>query len=171
MNTACRVTSALTSASAALPGTPMLSSRGPTVVGALVPIGAPVSIAGPCAIGSAVKTLHPNVTNLYRESRSFFSNEINLISTVEGPLQWLLGVYQYQENSDQPGQIQYLRDEPLTDFYFDPVLGVVGNPERHLQYFRNTSLFHAYGVYGQVDYQINDQFKLTGGLRWSKDIN
>lgn len=136
----------------------------------LVPIGAPTSVAGPCALSSAPKTLRPNVTNLYRESRSFFSNEVNLISTIDGPLQWLLGVYQYQENSDQPGQIQYLRDEPLAAFYFDPVLGVVANPERHLQYFRNTSLFHAYGVYGQVDYDLNDEIKLTGGLRWSKDI-
>ena len=135
-----------------------------------VPIGAPTSVAGPCALTSASKTLHPNVTNLYRESRSFFSNEINLISTAEGPLQWLLGAYQYQENSDQPGQIQYLRDEPLADFYVDATLGVVANPERILQYFRNTSLFNAYGVYGQVDYAINDQFKATVGLRWSKDV-
>ncbi len=135
-----------------------------------VPIGAPVSIAGPCATASAPKTLHPNVTNLYRESRSFFSNEINLISNTDGPLQWLFGIYQYQENSDQPGQIQYLRDEPLADFYFDPVLGVVSNPERFLQYFRNTSLFNAYGVYGQIDYEINDRWKATAGLRWSKDI-
>ncbi len=135
-----------------------------------VPVGAPTSIAGPCALTSASKTLRPNVTNLYRESRSFFSNEINLISNTDGPLQWLFGVYQYQENSDQPGQIQYLRDEPLADFYFDPVLGVVANPERYLQYFRNTSLFNAYGVYGQIDYELNDEWKVTAGLRWSKDI-
>jgi iron complex outermembrane receptor protein len=135
-----------------------------------VPIGAPTSVAGPCAIGSASKTLHPNVRNLYRESRSFFSNEINLISTTTGPLQWLFGAYQYQENSDQPGQIQTLDDEPLADFYVDPTLGVVANPNRYLQYFRNTSLFNAYGVYGQIDYDINQQLKVTGGLRWSKDV-
>lgn len=135
----------------------------------VVPVGSPVSIAGPCATASASKTLRPNVYNLYRESRSFFSNEINLISTTDDPLQWLFGIYQYQENADQPGQLQYLRDEPLADSYLDPVLGPVGNPDRYLQYFRNTSLFNAYGVYGQVDYDFNDQIKGTLGLRWSKD--
>ncbi len=158
-------------------GTPVTSvtynaatSIAPVDACAPVPIGAPTSIAGGCALTSAPKTLNPNVTNLYRESRSFFSNEINLISTADGPLQWLLGAYQYQENSDQPGQVQYLRDEPLADFYLDATLGVVANPQRILQYFRNTSLFNAYGLYGQVDYEITDQFKATVGLRWSKDI-
>ncbi|MEQ1784533.1 MAG: TonB-dependent receptor, partial [Hyphomonadaceae bacterium] len=140
-----------------------------------IPVGAPRSFAeglgaGGCVLSSESKTLHPNVRNLYRESRSFFSNEINLISTTSGPLQWLFGAYAYQENSDQPGQVQTLDDEPLADFYLDADLGVVANPNRYLQYFRNTSLFNAYGVYGQIDYDINEQLKATFGLRWSKDV-
>ena len=55
--------------------------------------------------------------NLYAESRSLFSNEINLISTTEGPLQWIVGAYAYQENSKQPGQVQTLDNEPLADSY------------------------------------------------------
>ena len=124
----------------------------------------------PSATGAFQKTIYPDVTNLYEESRSLFSNEINLISTTDGPLQWIFGLYQYQENSDQPGQVQYLKDDPIAATYTDSVLGVVQNPDRKLQEFRNVSLFNAYGVYGQVDYNITDQWKLTGGLRWSKDI-
>ena len=110
------------------------------------------------------------MTNVYNESRSFFSNEVNLISTSDGPLQWIFGAYQYQENSKQPGQQQYLYDEPIANSYVDPVLGVVQNPNRTLNYFSNTSLFNAYGLYGQGDFTFNDQLKLTAGLRWSKDI-
>ena len=147
-----------------------MTARAPVGACAGVPFGAPVSIAGACAIGSAPKTLHPNVTNVYNESRSFFSNEVNLISTSDGPLQWIFGAYQYQENSKQPGQQQYLYDEPIANSYVDPVLGVVQNPNRTLNYFSNTSLFNAYGLYGQGDFTFNDQLKLTAGLRWSKDI-
>jgi len=58
----------------------------------------------------------------------------------------------------------------IANSYVDPVLGVVQNPNRTLNYFSNTSLFNAYGLYGQGDFTFNDQLKLTAGLRWSKDI-
>ncbi len=117
------------------------------------------------------RTIYPNVLNLYAESRSLFSNEINLISTVDGPLQWILDAYQYQENSKQPGQVQTLDNEPLAGSYLNPTtLSFIANPNRYLQYFSNTSLFNAYGLYGQADYTLNDQLKFTVGLRYSKDL-
>lgn len=128
------------------------------------------SAAGAPSAAGTPRTIHPGVLNLYGESRSLFSNEINFISTHDSPLQWIVGLYQYQENSDQPGQVQYLPNEPTADFYFDAVRGMVSNPGRELQRFRNVSLFNAYGVYGQADYSFNDQWKATIGLRWSKDI-
>ncbi len=128
------------------------------------------SATGTPTVGGATRTIYPGVLNVYEESRSLFSNEINFISTNDSPLQWIVGLYQYQENSDQPGQVQYLPNEPLASAYFDTVLGVVQNPDRELQRFRNVSLFNAYGVYGQADYTFNDQWKLTAGLRWSKDM-
>ena len=120
---------------------------------------------------TAPRTIFPNVLNTYAESRSQFSNEINLISTVEGPLQWIAGAYAYQENSKQPGQVQTLDNEPLANSYFNLATGTfIANPNRYLQYFSNTSLFNAYGLYGQADYTLNDQLKFTLGLRYSKDI-
>ncbi len=120
---------------------------------------------------TAQRTIYPNVLNTYAESRSLFSNEINLISTTEGPLQWIAGIYAYQENSKQPGQVQTLDNEPLADSYYNLTTGTfIANPNRYLQYFANTSLFNAYGVYGQADYTLNDQLKFTFGLRYSKDI-
>jgi iron complex outermembrane receptor protein len=120
---------------------------------------------------TAPRTIFPDVINTYAESRSLFSNEINLISTTDGPLQWIAGIYQYQENSKQPGQVQTLPNEPLANSYFNLTSGsFINNPNRYLQYFSNTSLFNAYGVYGQADYTLNDQLKFTAGLRYSKDL-
>ncbi len=120
---------------------------------------------------TAPRTIYPNVLNMYAESRSLFSNEINLISTTDGPLQWIVGAYQYQENSKQPGQVQTLNNEPLAGSYLNPTtLSFIANPNRYLQYFSNTSLFNAYGLYGQADYTLNDELKFTVGLRYSKDL-
>lgn len=126
--------------------------------------------AGVCYT-AAQRTIFPDVINTYKESRSLFSNEINLISTMDGPLQWIVGAYQYQENSKQPGQVQTLPNEPLANAYFNPsTLSFIANPNRTLQHFSNTSLFNAYGIYGQADYEFNDHLKFTLGLRYSKDI-
>ncbi len=127
--------------------------------------------AGACITGSAPRTIFPNSTDTYGESRAFFSNEINLISTMDGPLQWIAGAYQYQENNKQPGLALTLDDEPLASAYYNlTTASVIANPNRYLQYFANTGLYNAYGLYGQVDYTLNDQVKLTGGLRYSKDV-
>jgi len=126
---------------------------------------------GGCITGSAPQTIFPNATDTYGESRAFFSNEINLISTTEGPLQWIAGVYQYQENNDQPGAVVTLDDEPLAASYLNPTTAsVIANPNRYLLRFTNTGLYNAYGLYGQMDYTLNDQLKFTAGLRYSKDI-
>ncbi len=126
---------------------------------------------GGCITSSGSRTIYPNALNLYAESRSLFSNEINLISTMDGPLQWIGGVYAYQENSKQPGQVQTLDNEPLADSYYNLGTGTfIANPHRYLQNFTNTSLFNAYGVYGQADYTLNDELKFTVGLRYSKDV-
>ncbi len=126
---------------------------------------------GACITGTTSRTIFPDVINTYKESRSLFSNEINLISTMDGPLQWIVGAYQYQENSKQPGQVQTLPNEPLANSYFNLATGTfIANPNRTLQHFSNTSLFNAYGIYGQADYELSDQLKFTLGLRYSKDL-
>ena len=34
----------------------------------------------------------------------------------------------------------------------------------------NQAVNNAYGAFVQADYQLNDQWKFTAGIRWSKDI-
>ncbi|HPI48183.1 MAG TPA: TonB-dependent receptor [Hyphomonadaceae bacterium] len=114
-------------------------------------------------------TMFPDQEFLYKESRAFFSNEINLISTTDDPLQWLVGLYQYYENSQQPVTAQ-MPNDPSLDFFMDPNTGDVhANRGRQFFYTNNTNQFNAYGAYGQVDYRFNDQWKGTAGLRYSLD--
>jgi iron complex outermembrane recepter protein len=119
----------------------------------------------------------------YNENRAWFSNEINFISTGDGPFQWVTGLYQYQENYSQPIYVTSTPSINQPVFRVDgrilPDLpdftgrnGRSGSPlGGDLWYFsNNTGLNHAYGAFAQADYQFNDQWKVTGGLRWSKDV-
>jgi len=156
-------------------GGPVTRYTTPFALGALVPANTPLSVG--------------RITD-YNEKRGWFSNEINFISTNDGPLQWVAGLYQYQENYAQP---IYVSSHPATNA---PVLralnlflgqavalpdlpdftgrrgGYSGSPQGgDLWYFSNNlGLNHAYGAFIQSDYQINDQLKLTAGIRWSKDV-
>lgn len=126
----------------------------------------------------------------YNENRAWLSNEINLISNGDGPFQWVTGLYQYQENYSQPifvseqgnigGSIQALNDVLAFNF-FNPLVELPDFTGRNSfsgsqiggdLYFHtnNEAINNAYGAFLQTDYQFNDQWKVTAGVRWSKDV-
>src|SRR6185436_19742712 len=83
------------------------------------------------------------------------------------------------DNQNQPSQQQYYLDETRADFVLrdttalnvtTPVFGVFANPGRRTQRFANISIQYAYGAFAQVDYNITDEIKLTGGIRYSADL-
>ncbi len=135
--------------------------------------GAPVPIGTP---GSAARTIYPSQTLHYNENRAFFSNEVNFISTHEGPLQWIAGIYAYQENFKQP-VTTYYKDEPLAsapgilalNAAYAPIGLAAANPERIFSFTNNIGNNNSYGAYAQGDWEINDQFKATVGIRYSID--
>ena len=131
----------------------------------------------------------------YVENRGWFSNELNFISTWEGPLQLVSGVYAYQENYNQLVFVSQVRDPGGRVAFFNDVLsgaalapGYVGAPILPINtgyssssgapsggslmyHTNNQSVNNAYGAFLQADYQLNDQLKLTAGVRWSNDIS
>lgn len=149
-------------------GTPVQSiTYNSTSFGAPVPIGTP---------GSSSRTIFPSQTLHYNENRAFFSNELNFISTNEGPLQWIAGVYAYQENFKQPVQT-YFKDEPLAsapgilalNASYAPIGLAAPNPDRLLSHTNNIGLNNSYGIFGQIDWELTDQLKTTLGIRYSVD--
>ena len=126
----------------------------------------------------------------YNENRMWYSNEINIVSTWDSPVQFIFGAYQYQENYTQPiyvsnngnlgGIIQRLDhvqafnfNTPMPDLPdFTGRNSSSGSQIGGDLYFHtnNQGLNNAYGAFIQSDWQINDQFKLTAGIRWSKDV-
>lgn len=139
----------------------------------------------------AGKNYSTNRVSDYNENRAWFSNEINLVSTGDSPLTWITGAYQYQENYTQPiyvsdygpplGAASRLND--ILAFNFTAKVPVLPNlsgrnpasgsqlPGGNPYFFTsNQAVNHAYGLFAQGDYKFNDQWKVTAGVRWSKDI-
>ncbi|MBX3483287.1 TonB-dependent receptor [Phenylobacterium sp.] len=112
----------------------------------------------------------PRQHNQYQEEVWWFSNELNIASTTDGPVQWLLGVYQYREGSNYrlsdarfPDDARFERPVTQTGTAAAP------NPLRRYAVGESENKNESYAAFGQVDWQINDQFKVTGGLRYTKD--
>jgi len=147
----------------------------------------PLAALGGLPAGTRLST--QRVTD-YNENRAWFSNEINIVSTNEGPLQWITGLYHYQENYSQP---IYVASYPAIGGTF-PGAAILRFPTftpaaqdlpdftgrndhsgspigGDLWYFSNNKgNNNAYGAFLQTDYQFTDQLKLTAGLRWSNDV-
>jgi outer membrane receptor protein involved in Fe transport len=81
-----------------------------------------------------------------------FTQEIRLVSTGEGPLQWLGGVYYHDAKSGTIG---------IVDIDF-------GGFQQ--TYVSSTPRFsEAQAIYGEISYEINDQWQVLAGLRYQTD--
>jgi len=122
------------------------------------PAGAPVPL-----------TISGDYRRRYIEDRNYYSHEVNLVSTRDGPLQWIVGAYFLHENFKQPvniyapGQAELATPYRLTGGLSAP------NPNRDYYTSYGEQDSDSYAVFGQVDYQITPTLQLTGGLRWNRD--
>ncbi|MDP1601282.1 TonB-dependent receptor [Phenylobacterium sp.] len=121
-------------------------------------------------------TVFPSITAEYIEDKKFWSNELNLSSIHDGPLQWIAGLYYYREKFRQPitlyapfqAQIETPRIGAATTpgYLFLPA---APNPDRIVFLSFGDLDTKATAAFGQIDYAFNDSFKVTAGLRYSKD--
>lgn len=120
------------------------------------------------------RVVSPGGTNLYMEQREWSSNELTFTSTTESKFSWIFGLYQSNEEYNQ---------EPATTTY--PGYPELNNPVRFVgstpvpvqpsdsPFASVRGIFDGDTVsraaFGQIDYEFNDQWKATVGLRYNKD--
>ncbi len=97
--------------------------------------------------GTALDWSDSNVANDIWQA----SQELQLVSSSEGPLSWILGAYYYTENGDQARFIPIFKPSPLA-------LRAGGRV--------NTD---AYALYGHLDYELASRLTLALGARYSLD--
>jgi iron complex outermembrane receptor protein len=113
-------------------------------------------------------------TTDFNEKKRYFSNEINLTSTGEGPLSWILGLYQYHEEYRQTiklGSPQQAQLAAPCFFVGAPTFcsPAAANPERNYVDQLATLESDAFAVFGQATYEFNEAWAITGGLRYTRD--
>ncbi len=85
--------------------------------------------------------------------------EIRLVSTTSGPLDWVLGGYYYEKRRDV--DFNY-RSNPE----FLAAAQITGLPDEYYQRFRSYTDSHEKAVFGELTWNISDRFWLTGGIRY-----
>jgi iron complex outermembrane receptor protein len=83
-----------------------------------------------------------------------FSQELNLISPDEGPLRWVLGGFFEHEDDDLPANDGFTIHFPPPPFPVDVFL-TYHTPKQHE------------AVFGQITYEISDEFELQAGARFN----
>lgn len=127
--------------------------------------------SGPGSVPAPVE-IQTQVVTTYVEDKQFYSNELNLISTNDGPLQWVIGAYQYHEYYEQPVRVGTPAQAQLaTPQYFVGAVGTPapGNPERSYSYTNAHITTSSLAGFGQIDYSFTDTFKASLGARYTKD--
>jgi iron complex outermembrane recepter protein len=122
----------------------------------------------------------PNYT-LFNEYDQSFSHELNLISTGSSPLQYVGGIYWWHEHWNQPVQSNVEPDQPqLAHPMYSSLLGQTCaggalfcaaplNPSDAASTENTDINYNSYAVYGQLSYKFNDNWKLSGALRYTDD--
>jgi iron complex outermembrane recepter protein len=120
--------------------------------------------------------LFPRKTADYHEEPWWYSNEINITSTGEGPLKWILGAYGFREGSNYKGIDAKMPDQAqlaTPSFKISPTFavtpGAAPNPERSYATFISDNVTWSEAVFAQGTYKFSDQWALTLGARYTWD--
>ena len=132
--------------------------------------------AGPnfCAfLGPLV--VKPTWNYLYEENNQWFSHEVTFASTGNAPVQWIGGLYYYDEHYSNPivttdtQQSQLTHPYTLAGLLGGGLVAAAANPNDYVTYQNYDMETRSAAIYGQVDWKVTDTIKLTGGLRYTND--
>jgi iron complex outermembrane receptor protein len=117
-------------------------------------------------------TVFPEIFSHYVETKKYFSNEINITSHSDSSLQWIFGLFQYNERNFQtpgtlymPGQAQLAKPFNITVTGF-----AAPNPDRAIYTQQQSMHNNSYAAFAQTDWKFTPTWKLTTGLRYTYDI-
>ncbi|MDB5453315.1 MAG: TonB-dependent receptor [Caulobacteraceae bacterium] len=116
------------------------------------------------------QNVSPDQRFFYQERQKWWSNELNLSSKSDGPLQWIGGIYQYHQIYDQPQGLRVLGDPSMLN-PINLATGAPGAPNPQGNYLKVDGHLEvdSYAGFGQIDWNFTETWKLTAGLRYTKD--
>jgi iron complex outermembrane receptor protein len=115
----------------------------------------------------------PSLTR-FIERDEFYSHEFDLTSTGQGPFQWIAGLYWYHEKYEQPVAAGVMPNQTQLGHPFAIGAGGVllptpANPLNAISSSDTFLTYDSYAGFAQGTYKFSDQWKITGGLRYTQD--
>jgi iron complex outermembrane receptor protein len=127
----------------------------------------------------AASTVFPKANFQYETLTKWYSQELNFTSTNDSRLQWIGGLYRYDEIDDnstpvsEPDQAQFATPVLALNAAGNPDLSTIGtvlpNPSRDAIFYRYQDHIMSTAGFGQLDFKLTDTLKLTGGIRYTYD--
>ena len=117
-------------------------------------------------------TVFPEQYFHYVETKKYFSNELNLTSHSDSPLQWIFGLFQYNERNYQTPGTVYAPDQPqlATPLNLNASAPAAPNPSQAIYFQQQEMHDNSYAAFAQTDWNFTPTWKLTTGLRYTYDI-
>ncbi|HEY9218223.1 MAG TPA: TonB-dependent receptor, partial [Phenylobacterium sp.] len=123
---------------------------------------------GRSTVNCSPLTVNADNTYHYFEYPAWFSHEINISSTTDGPLQWIVGAFYYNEEYTGTGSTaDFFQRGPTT--LNTPVLGAAPNPQGIWSTGNYALTTQSKAVFGQIDWEATETLKFTVGLRYTED--
>jgi iron complex outermembrane receptor protein len=96
-------------------------------------------------------------------------HEIQFISNGDGAVSWVAGLFYYDSELLQPYTLHDYGNPYLTNVITLPTYAPKANPEQ--AFYSQTGELEAQttAIYGQLDWQVNEDLVITAGLRYSED--
>jgi iron complex outermembrane receptor protein len=118
---------------------------------------------------------------LFDEYDQSFSHELNIVSTGSSPFQYIGGLYWYHEHWNQPVDADV--DPAQPQLAAPSYSGLLGQPcaggailcaaplnPSDAAASENTEInYNSYAIFGQGSYKFNDQWKVSGAVRYTED--
>lgn len=136
---------------------------GTSVLSYTSPLTQPVSLCN-FVPGCTALTVFPSQEFRYSEQKEFFSHELNISSTGDGPVQWIAGLYAYNEKARQRSGFAM----PNQPQIYAPANGPA-NPSGEFVTATGNIRTESYAAFAQIDWRLTPTLKFTGGLRYTDD--
>jgi len=113
--------------------------------------------------------IFPDSQLFYREDHWFTTNEINLLSTGDAPLQWVVGAYNFNEGYKQPEEISLIGQTELANPLTLAGTPAAPNPHNDVVFQEARMGAETFAGFGQIDWKFATDWKFTAGARYSYD--
>lgn len=124
-----------------------------------------------CLAGTTPPVSYPTKYSfVYQEIEEWWSHEVNIISTGDGPFQYVLGAYYYHETYDQPVYTQLVGEGRLDGTVIDLARGTGPSAfQRRIYDDRPHFNLISRAIFTQIDWEFAEKWKTTIGLRYGDD--